>query len=276
MKKTHEYNTNFKEEYKKALQFLKKGCKCGCSTKLSQKEYAERKVAFQNLSKKEQDSVLMGQLMAMDEGEETTSSRFPIRERTKLRTFYRWNNKIPLCQETYLNMLGISRDYLEEVRNHLSENNLLTRIHGNTGRTPHWKTKANIDQKVKGIVKKFLEKYAQEHGLPDPGSSKRGKHNTTFLPADTTYKSVYLKYINDWKINSDFRQFKYLTFIRLWKEVTPDIKIRSPRSDLCDACHKLKNEIHSCKDEKERETQKKNFFGTENRKKRKENTITET
>lgn len=30
-----------------------------------------------------------------------------------------------------------------------------------------------------------------------------------------------------------------------------------PRTDLCDTCHKFKTEIHSCKDEKERQSQKK-------------------
>jgi hypothetical protein len=88
MKETHKYNNNF-TEYQKATQFLKVGCKCECSSKLPKEKFAQLRVQFQTLSKKEQDAIIMGQLMVMDEGEETTSSRFPKRERTNLRTFYR-------------------------------------------------------------------------------------------------------------------------------------------------------------------------------------------
>jgi hypothetical protein len=88
MKKTHEYNTNY-TEYKQALQFLKKGCKCGCSKKVPKEKFAKLRLNFQNLPKSEQDSFIMGQLYLMDEGEITTSSRFPKRKRTNQRIFYR-------------------------------------------------------------------------------------------------------------------------------------------------------------------------------------------
>jgi hypothetical protein len=54
---------------------------------------------------------------------------------------------------------------------------------------------------------------------------------------------------------------KYITFIRIWKEVTPDIQFMSPRTDLCDTCHRFRNELHSCsnKSEAEKESLKKNF-----------------
>jgi hypothetical protein len=264
MKQSSKYKNSL--EYQKAIQFLEKGCKCGCSTKIPKKEYAERRATFQNLSKKEQDAVLMGQLMAMEEEKNTTSSRFPKRERTNKRISYHWNIRTSLCQETYLNMLGISRDYLEEVRNHLSENNLLTRTHGNTGRLPQWKTKMTVDQKVKQAVKNFLEKYAEKYGEPDPGRDKRRKQNLIFLSTEMTYKSVRLELIKDWKvgnIGSNPEELKYLTFIRIWKEVTPNIKFRSPRSDLCDTCQQYHRDSQcSYTDEATKQTQKKNLTNT--------------
>lgn len=39
----------------------------------------------------------------MKEGDTTTSSRFPQRKRINIRISYRWNNRTPICQETYLN-----------------------------------------------------------------------------------------------------------------------------------------------------------------------------
>jgi hypothetical protein len=135
MKNIHEYSNNF-SEYQKAIHFLEKGCKCGCSTKLSREKFAQLRVQFQNLSKPSQDAVVMGQLLIMDEGDITTSSRFPKRERTNTRAFYRWNNRTPICQQTYLNSLGISRNYLKNLSHLLAHEGLAERTHGNIGRIP--------------------------------------------------------------------------------------------------------------------------------------------
>ena len=89
MKQLHTYNNDFKEEYQKAIQFLEKGCKCGCSDKLPKEEFAQLRSDFQLLSKIQQDTYVMANLISMNEGETTTSSRFPTRKRTNLRTFYR-------------------------------------------------------------------------------------------------------------------------------------------------------------------------------------------
>jgi len=80
---------NNSDEYNQALTFLKVGCKCGCSNKVPCEKFAKVRSDFQTLSKREQDAVIMGQLLLMDEGEITTSSRFPKKERTNNRTFYR-------------------------------------------------------------------------------------------------------------------------------------------------------------------------------------------
>ena len=88
MKNSSKYISNSKE-YQKALRFLKKGCKCGCSSKLLKEKFAQRRADFQSLSKLEQDATLMGQLLIIEEGDKTTSSRFPKKERTNKRFFYR-------------------------------------------------------------------------------------------------------------------------------------------------------------------------------------------
>ena len=196
MKDTHEYNNDFKE-YKKAIQFLEKGCECGCSSKLPKKKFAKRRVGFQSLSKKEKDAYVMANLNSMEEGKTTTSSRFPKRERTNQRIFYRWNNITPICQETYFNMLGISLKYFENIKSHLLDKGLLTRTHGNTGKIPVRKSKMVVNQEVREPVKNFLEIYAEKYGEPDPGRDKRRKQNLIFLPAEMTYKSVRLEFIKD-------------------------------------------------------------------------------
>ena len=77
-----------------------------------------------------------------------------------------------------------------------------------------------------------------------------------------TYKSVHDDFLNNLEADSNLKQLRYRVFIEIWKQLTPQIGFMSPRSDLCDTCHKLRNEIHSCRDEKVRKTQKKNFFNT--------------
>jgi hypothetical protein len=215
MNQTHKYNNNFKEEYQKAIQFLEKGCNCGCSAKLPKEKFAKLCSDFQSLSKKEQDAYVMANLISMDEGEETTSSRFPKRERTNQRFFYRWNNITPICQETYFNMLGISLKYFENVKSHLLEKGLSTRVHGNTGKIPIRKSKMVIKQNIKEEVKRFILNYAETCGLPNPGRTKRTNKTTIFLPTDTTYKSVYLEFITDRKTSDDLKQLKYRSFCKI-------------------------------------------------------------
>jgi hypothetical protein len=50
----------------------------------------------------------------------------------------------------------------------------------------------------------------------------------------------------------------------------------SPRSDLCDTCHKFRSKIHFCEDKEERKTQKKNLISTETKQKKKETITTKT
>jgi hypothetical protein len=66
MKSNNKYNGS--NEYQKAIEFLEKGCDCGCSSRIPKEEFAELRESFQALSKVEQDIFLMAQLKAMDGG----------------------------------------------------------------------------------------------------------------------------------------------------------------------------------------------------------------
>src|SRR5688572_26057090 len=93
-------------------------------------------------------------------------------------------------------MLGIGKTYFENIRNHLINNDLLPKIHGNIKRMPQWKTKMVIDKNVTEVIKNFLENYAEVYGLPSPGRNiNRITQSITFLPAEMTYKSVYRNFL---------------------------------------------------------------------------------
>src|SRR5690242_7140701 len=98
MKSNNENNKyNGSNEYEKAIDFLEKRCKCGCSSKIPKEEFAELRESFQALSISEQDIF------------------FEI--------------TIHPLSKTYLNMAELILKILE--RNHLINNGLLPRIHGN-------------------------------------------------------------------------------------------------------------------------------------------------
>src|SRR6185369_9010453 len=121
---------NGSNEYQKAIDFLEKGCNCGCSSRIPKENFAELRESFQALSKSEQDIFLMAQLKAMDGGSISTSRHLKKKTKSNKRTFYHWDHDTPLCQETYLNMVELILKILEIIRNHLINNGLLPRIHG--------------------------------------------------------------------------------------------------------------------------------------------------
>jgi len=79
---------NGSNEYQKAIDFLKKGCDCGCSSKIPKEGFAELRESFQALSKPEQDIFLMAQLKAMDGGLINISRCLKKKTRSNKRTFY--------------------------------------------------------------------------------------------------------------------------------------------------------------------------------------------
>ena len=112
-------------------------------------------------------------------------------------------------------MLGISHTYLEYVRNHFLITGLSARTHSNTGKIPIRKTKMLIDQHVKKVVKNFIEKLAQTHGLPDPGRIKRITQTVIYLPTEKSYSSVYRDFLTSRAENDKLKQLKYDVFRRL-------------------------------------------------------------
>jgi hypothetical protein len=65
-------------------------------------------------------------------------------------------------------------------------------------------------------VKNYLENYAEVNGLPSPGRSiNRITQAVIFLPAETTYKSVYQNFLAGLEKNSDLKFLKYDAFRKL-------------------------------------------------------------
>ena len=156
-------------------------------------------------------------------------------------------------------MLGIGRTHLENVRNHLATNGIISRVHGNVKKVPRWKTKITIDITIATAVKNFLENYAEIHGLPSPGRNvNRITQSLTLLPAETSYKSVYRDFIAGLENDSTLKLLKYDAFRKLWHQLTPYIQFMSPRTDLCDTCQHFRNGLqYNARKEEARDLLKK-------------------
>ena len=111
----------------------------------------------------------------------------------------------------------------------------------------------NID--VATAVKNFLLNYAEVHGLPSPVRNvNRVTQSIIFLPAEMSYRSVHRDFLAGLEEDSKLRALKYDAFRKLWHQLIPYIQIMSPRTDLCDTCQQLRNDLQF-KARKEEEAQ---------------------
>ncbi|CAG8723093.1 10730_t:CDS:2, partial [Ambispora leptoticha] len=58
-----------------------------------------------------------------------------------------------------------------------------------------------------------------------------------------SYKSVHRDFLASLEEDSKLRALKYDAFRKLWHQLTPYIQIMSPRTDLCDTCQQLRNDL---------------------------------
>src|SRR6266540_2144499 len=112
-----------------------------------------------------------------------------------------------------------------------------------------------IDINVAAAVKNFLLNYAEVHGLPSPVRNvNRVTQSIIFLPVEMSYKSVHRDFLAGLEEDSTLHALKYDAFHKLWHQLTPYIQIMSPRTDLCDTCQQLRNDLQF-KARKEEEAQ---------------------
>src|SRR3954470_13184588 len=104
-------------------------------------------------------------------------------------------------------------------------------------------------------VKNFLLNYSEVHGLPSPVRNvNRVTQSIIFLPAEVSYKSIHRNFLAGQEEDSTLHALKYNAFRKLWHQLTLHIQIMSPRTDLCDTCQHLRNDLQF-KPHKEEEAQ---------------------
>ncbi|RIB21013.1 hypothetical protein C2G38_2177811 [Gigaspora rosea] len=93
--------------------------------KLKVKKFFD-KAEFESLEKNMRDMVIKGQLLAFQRNENT--DKVTNDDRKNLRFSYCYNHDIPVCLDTYLNLVGVGRTYLKNIKQHLQEHCLEERM----------------------------------------------------------------------------------------------------------------------------------------------------
>lgn len=137
-----------------------------CFEKIGFKKFFQRHFQIINLTNKELDLFLKAQLLAMEiENKNFKESSEKIPQRINYQ--FCFNSTYSLCKPIFLMLYNISDHKFENIVKHLHNEGISERIHGNTGRAPIYKTKVNIDENLKFIVRNFLNQYSLIHmGYP--------------------------------------------------------------------------------------------------------------
>ncbi|CAG8845929.1 28257_t:CDS:2, partial [Gigaspora margarita] len=218
-----------------------------CYEKVGFKRFFERYFQVKALEKSELELFLKAQLIAF----EITNDKLEAHQKHNYR--YCYNYSFPLCKPAFLKLYGINEYFLSAMQEHLQNEGLTERIHGNTGRVPKVKSKVFLDSSVTFPVKHFLEQYGAINGLPSPMRHKSESEPFIYLSTSSTYVSVYNEFKKHFysENNQDEAIISYYTFRKLWQETIPHLKFQSPASDLCEVCETFKAKLLVAKSDKD-------------------------
>ncbi|CAG8795005.1 1082_t:CDS:1, partial [Racocetra persica] len=219
-----------------------------CYEKVGFKRFFERYFQVRALEKSELELFLKAQLMAF----EISDDKVEVHQKHYYR--YCYNYSLPLCKPAFLKLYMINEYFLSAMQEHLKNEGITERIHGNTGHVPKIKSKVFLDSSITFPVKHFLEQYGTINGLPSLMRYKNKSEPFIYLSTGSTYVSVYdefKKYFYS-ENNQDEKIISYSTFRKLWQETIPHFKFQSPASDLCEVCEAFKAKLLVAKSDKDK------------------------
>ena len=219
-----------------------------CFEKVGFKRFFERHMEIKALEKSEFDLFIKTQLISFEiinEKKEKNEKDKKMRHRYR----YSFNVSLPLCKNAYLKLCNLNDYLLSTLQNHLQENGLTERVHGNTGRIPRQDFRVFVDFNITSSIKQYLTQYGIINGLPSPMRHRNDSGNFIYFPTSENYTSVYKKYKEHFYLEHDDDEniISYSTFRKLWHEIMPNLKFQSPASDLCETCEDFKAKMRVAK-----------------------------
>ena len=223
-------------EDRKVAQFVACGCSCNlgpkgtpCHKLFLAAQYQESRDECRELTREELDLVVMGELRAL-----TLQSEKTERARDRVRTFSKFQyGGHRICLKTFCFVHVISRWKFTDIKSSWLQNGLRSRRR--TQVTPHNATSLS-DVK---LVMKFILQYAEDHTILLPGRIPGYKRDDIqLLPLSTTKREVWELYQSAAVQHEESHAICYSLLCRLWKQLTPQIVVTKPMSDLCWTCQR--------------------------------------
>ncbi|CAC5396523.1 unnamed protein product [Mytilus coruscus] len=144
--------------------------------------------------------------------------------------------------------------YFAQIESSQNNDGLAPRVHGGKGR--HVKHALEFTDTDRN--RSFLHKYAVDNALSLPGRLPNFRNSQVLLlPSDKTAFDIHELY-EKLAVEMKYRSVSVRTFQRLWSELSPNIVVSKPCTDLCCKCQdyafKISNSGHPTEEEKRKQT----------------------
>ena len=218
-------------------RFVAGGCSCKlaggspCCYMFSAPEYRAMWDECRGLTHDELDLVVMGQLRAVtqrDELTQKTKASNSFRSRTS--TQFRFGGH-RVCISTFCFLHAMGQKRFKAIKSSWVENGLRPR--NRVCHLPHNTTRLSDIERVVH----FILRYSEENAILLPGRITGYKRdNLQLLPSSTTKRSVWELYHLSVGQVAGACAVCYSLFCSLWLQLTPQVVITKPMSDLCWTC----------------------------------------
>ena len=174
--------------------------------------------------------VIMGQLRAVCQSDLTTQkTKAKNVARQQSKTQYRFGGH-RICQATFLFLHSMSVTRFNAIKRSWLQSGLLPRVRSTT--LPHNTTQLSD---IRNVVR-FILQYAEDHAILLPGRIPGYKRNDIqVLPSSTTKRQVWEAYHHAIS-QGPGTVVSYSLFCSLWRQLTPQVLVMCPMSDLCLVC----------------------------------------
>ena len=180
-----------KEQEEAIAKFILETCGCTlgpkklpCSSQLSKDTIALTCNNCLQLTRSDQDLVIMAQLNALrtNVANKLSSYRGKAESFRPFTKFYL--HSIQICRKTFCFVHAVGREHVENLYKVIDSSGVVQRIHGNTKRPRHNQIKeAEVIR-----VRDFITDVGNTHGSPLPGRLPNASEKTLLLPSDMPNK----------------------------------------------------------------------------------------
>jgi len=232
------YGVNFNDPQEIIGQLQNESCcKNTCFERIkisSQRSLINRIVEFKKMSKIDKEKAV---LLILKLGLNDDNVFYPDKIQKRNYFDFLFNGKISICRNAFLKIHNISIRQLKRIQKvATTSESFILPDHGNKDRKPIH----SISEKSAEKVRKFLDLFVSNHGMPLPGGLSRSSKTGMMLPVHYNYKKVWDLYRSG---SPGSYSLGYRSFINVWQSGCEHIMFRGPGTDLCDRCVEITNRL---------------------------------